>query len=248
MKTSRIRVALVALLGITFAVVLFAPSAFGHTDGGVDEPWTVAMNQETYWELRFGPDTECTKYEPHNGFIPSQYEAAVSKGGSEVRIYLDPPSQITGPHRDNGRHIDISWVMKCDIEQAETTTTTAEATTSTTLPEEPTTTTTSTVPDESTTTTTPTTTTSTTQPPSTSTTSLVTSTTVDPTTSTVPGGSDSTVTTQASSISSPEAPSDPATPDLEELPMTGLPLHVWAIVGLVALASGGFLVRRFSDG
>lgn len=49
-------------------------------------------------------------------------------------------------------------------------------------------------------------------------------------------------------LAPPEAPQTPSTPDLEELPYTGLPLHVWAIVGLVALAVGGFLVRVVGEG
>jgi hypothetical protein len=54
-------------------------------------------------------------------------------------------------------------------------------------------------------------------------------------------------TSQASSTSAPVAPQTPATPDLETLPYTGLPLHIWAIVGLMAMGTGAVLVRRFSD-
>lgn len=52
-----------------------------------------------------------------------------------------------------------------------------------------------------------------------------------------------TPTSQASSTSVPDAPQTPSTPDLDELPYTGVPVHVWAILGLVALGSGTALVR-----
>lgn len=98
-----------------------------HADGGVDETWSPAMNQESYWEDRF--DAECTKYERHNGHIPAQYTHAVIKDGVRVRVYSDLPGQsiqAAGPvNLRNGEHHDAphSWVMKCvQNEQPPTTT------------------------------------------------------------------------------------------------------------------------------
>lgn len=178
------KVAVAVLVGMML-VLFVGLAAQAHSDGGTDEPWTVAMNQESFWENRFGPGTECTKYEDHNGFIPSQYEAAVSKGGTQVRVYEDPPAWITGPHKDNGKHREISWVMKCDItttttsstSTTEATTTTTEASTTTTSTLPPTTATTSPSTTVPTPTTTLGTTTSTSVPTSTSTTTPVPTTT-----------------------------------------------------------------------
>lgn len=97
------------------------------SDSGIDIPWTNDMNQESFWETYFGGPgltVECTKFSEHNGQIPSQYEAAVVKSGSEfVRVYVDPPSQVIGPPNPNDQHPNkryespFSWVTKCNIDE-----------------------------------------------------------------------------------------------------------------------------------
>src|SRR5690606_18099640 len=82
------------LITAILMVVLGALSALAHhvDDGGVDESWSEEMNQETYWESRFASDTrtaECTKWSNHNGYIPADYDAAVIKDGTMVRVYAD---------------------------------------------------------------------------------------------------------------------------------------------------------------
>lgn len=109
--------ALMVLVGMLMALM---PTAFA-SDGGVDETWSSEMNQESYWETRFGPGAECTKYENHNGSIPSKYEAAAVHDGQYVRVYAaNPPSQVIGPYNPASQsHHDAphSWIMKCDIEE-----------------------------------------------------------------------------------------------------------------------------------
>lgn len=337
MRLTKRTFAISVIVGLVFGLAL-AASANHVNDGGVDEAWNATMNQEAYWELRFGGEdleVSCTKYNNHPGTGVGSYEAVVTKGGDFVRVYNpNTVSTVTGPWNPNGntrdnRHHDISWVMKCNIEESTTTTSTLPTTTTTepgsttttenqttTTLETPTTTTlpvtTTSVPTESTTTTLPATTTS--QPGTTTSTSLVElvetewdasgtcdsmttfdwgegviavevfsmdhlgqpQTEVEASTFTFDGqvfthtvASPHLFTlipvvepgfvavpaqieliadhcTPEPSVTTPEAPETPATPDLEELPYTGLPLHVWAILGLVALASGGLIVRKVS--
>lgn len=172
------RLLLVAFLLTVLAVILvFQLPAWAHhvTDGGVDEPWIVAMNQETYWEARFGG--ECTKFENHSGSIPSSYEAAVVKDGNYVRVYnpLTVSTVLGAVNPANNQHFGAphSWIMKCDLPQ--TTTTTVDDTTTTTE-----TTTSSSI----TTTTQPNSTTSSSIPETTTTTAVVTTTAPGETTTT----------------------------------------------------------------
>jgi hypothetical protein len=115
-----------SIVGVVTAVLLALPLAAlaDHSDGGVDASWTNAMNQTSYWEGYFGGEgltVECTKFESHNGFIPAQYEAAVVKDGTLVRIYEQSgPYAASGPvNPANGKHFGAphSWVMKCNIEE-----------------------------------------------------------------------------------------------------------------------------------
>lgn len=219
------------------ACLMAMPMAMAHDDGGVDEAWSNEMNQETYWEARFGPGTECTKYEPHNGFIPAQYEIAVSKGGTKVRVYNPAPDNdfILGPRNTQGgnadkdKHHDISWVMKCNVETPQTTTTVAETTTTT---EEETTTTTV----ETTTTTTPETTTTTVVQTTTTVPEETTTTAPEVTTTTVTEETTTTVTEETTTT----APDEPE----EELPFTGPREDAikLAVLGTGLLAGGGAMV------
>lgn len=138
--------AMIGLVVLIVALVAALP-AQGITDGGVDEPFVApAMNQASYWEARFGSGWDCTKFENHNGNVPSSYEAAVVHDGQFVRVYNPlTVGTVLGPiNPNNGNHFSAphSWVMKCDYTQ--TTTTMPEETT--TIPEE-----TTTIPEETTT-------------------------------------------------------------------------------------------------
>ena len=148
------------------AVILIAPTALAHhvVDGGVDEAWNEAMNQETYWEARFATaqqSVDCTKYLDHSGFIPEEYEAAVIKDGNMVRVYASIGGAYTAlgaVNPANNQHFAAphSWVMKCNYTPITTTTSSIpDDSTTTTITEE--TTTTSTLPEETTTTAAPTT-------------------------------------------------------------------------------------------
>lgn len=244
MNPNRLRVVLVAtglLLTLTLTAVADHPAT---SDGGFDLAWSEPMNQETFWESYFGAGWECTKFENHSGSIPSSYEAAVVKSGSDfVRVYTDPPAQVLGPPNPNVQHPNrrhpapFSWVMKCDYTQ--TTTTQPEGDTTTTQGETTTSADTTTTPTtilSSTTTTTieePTTT----QSPTTTSLGGVSSTTSAPTV-TVPIGSSIPGTTPTAS------PNEADTNTSDELPFTG-PEHLLPL-GLVAtgLVGGGWRLIR----
>lgn len=228
------------------ALAVFAALPAWSSDGGVDEAWSSEMNQETYWETRFGPGAECTKYENHSGYIPAKYEAAVVKDGNMVRVYEDLPDSsfqalgAVNPANDKRFEAPHSWVMKCDIEEQSTTTTTQPETTTTTVPETTTTVpeTTTTVP-ETTTTTVPETTT-TTEPPTTTTTEPTTTTTEPPTT-----------TTTQPSTTTTEPPTTTTEPPEETLPFTGPEddgLLGWAVLllggGVALVATAKFAWKR----
>lgn len=138
----------------TIALVTAPTTASAHADGGVDEAFVAPqMNQESYWEARFGNGADCTKYEGHGGYIPASYEIAVVHDGQKVRVYNPAPDNATalGPQNTEGNNAQLdvhyaaphSWVMKCDIPNGTTTTTTTqpEETTTTTGVEDTTTTT-----------------------------------------------------------------------------------------------------------
>lgn len=217
---SKLTLGVFVALMLVFGVALVA-GANHVDDGGVDRAWTNDMNQESFWESEFGG--ECTKFENHSGFIPAQYEAAVVKDGNMVRVYHPAPSPFTAigaVNPANGKHFDPphSWVMKCNIDEEEpSTTTTMDGSTTTTTLLDPTTT----VED-------PTTTTS------------QTSTTAPSTTTT--DGESSTTTTLTGSSSVPTPPVS-GSGERDELPFTGLPVYVWAGIGLTLIGVGGFIRR-----
>lgn len=212
------------------------------SDGGVDEPWTVEMNQPSYWEARFGGEGwTCTKYENHNGWIPAQYAAAVIKDGTMVRVYQQPgPFQAQGavnPQTGKPFRAPHSWVMKCSFSTTSTTTTVPDTTT-TTAPEPTTTTTTppetttSTTVPETTTTTVPDVTTTSSEPPTTTSSEPSTTTTTEP---------EATTTTE---VSPPPSTPEPPSPD-PELPVTGFNLGWYALAGAVLTVGGlGLLAVR----
>jgi len=180
----RLIMALILLVALTVVLITALPVSASHvSDGGVDEPWIEAMNQETYWETRFGGQgllVDCTKFSDHSGYIPASYEAAVIKDGNMVRVYNPAPDDavaLGAVNPANGKHFDPphSWVMKCDItvvttttepeeEDTTTTSTTVQDTTTTTIADTTTTTEATTTTSEATTTTTIADTTTTTQP------------------------------------------------------------------------------------
>lgn len=152
-----------AILVLVLMVVTVGLPAFADhvSDGGVDQTWTNAMNQESYWEDLW--NAECAKFEDHSGFIPAEYDAAVIKDGNMVRVYADLTNvgaftAIGAVNPANGKHFkpDHSWVMKCKFNEDDTTTTTVSEETTTTTGEETTTTvseeTTTTISEETTTT------------------------------------------------------------------------------------------------
>lgn len=198
--------ALITMLLLVAAIVMM-PRANATTNPTVED-WTPAMNQEVFWESRFG--AECTKFENHNGFIPAQYEIAIIKAGQSVTIYNPAPDDDFATAHDGKR---ISWVMKCNLPQSTTTTSTPSSTT--TVPEE----TTTTLPEETTTTV-----------PETTTVPSTTPTTEAPTT-TVP---EETTTTPVDVTTS--APELPFTGDNTRL-MVLLGLGLLALGGLVARMS-----------
>lgn len=108
------------LLLVLVLMGLALPAWASHVDdGGVDEAWVNAMNQESYWEDRFGAD--CAKFDNHLGVIPEQYDAAVIKDGNMVRVYANVGGAFTAlgaVNPANGQHFGAphSWVMKCTIE------------------------------------------------------------------------------------------------------------------------------------
>lgn len=187
----KLKATLAALATMAVLAAAMALPALAQT--GVDEAWTNDMNQESYWEARFG--AECTKFENHSGFIPAWYDAAVVKDGNYVRVYNPAPSPFTAlgaVNPANGNHFGAphSWVMKCKTTTSSTSSTTSSSTSSTTS-----TTSTSLV-------------TTTTQP---------TTTTTDQTTTTVPESTTTTVVD--SSTTSTVGASTTAPPS--ELPFTG---------------------------
>lgn len=184
MRKTGIRKTGVVAIIIGIAVMVAAP-AYASTQ--ID--WTHQMNQESYWENELG--AECTKFDDHSGFIPTDYDYVIVKGGTQVVIYEDVAAntQLDGPVDERGQEIEISWVMKC---QTATPPTTTPTTTSTSAP-----TTTSTVP------------TTTTQP---------TTTTTDPATTTTDPEA-STTTTAPETTTTP--PTTPSTTNPPTLPFTG---------------------------
>ena len=228
----RLGLILALIVLVVMAITLFAalPARAHHvSDGGVDEPWVEAMNQESYWESRFATTqftVDCTKFSDHSGFIPESYEAAVIKDGNMVRVYNPAPNDavaLGAVNPANNQHFASphSWVMKCDFypvttttvpEDDDTTTTTIQDTTTTTAAE----TTTTTIQDTTTTT------------------------IADTTTTTI---ADSTTTTQASTTTTD--------PTGSTLPFTGADDGLLVGLGASALAFGAlllFAVRREEDG
>jgi len=199
---------LIVIPTVVLLAVGLSASGEVNVDNGVDESWTVEMNQESYWEDLLGPGAECTKYEDHDGWIPEGYELVVTKGSTEVRVYDPAPEgsfQALGPERESSNgddHYEISWVMMCKSDPPVTTTTTTEpvATTTTTTTEPVATTTTTTTEPVATTTTTTTepvttTTTTTTEPVTTTTTTTTEPVTTTTTTTTEPVTTTTTTTT-----------------------------------------------------
>jgi LPXTG-motif cell wall-anchored protein len=127
---------LVGLL-VVFLLLGWALSADGAEIGTslTVEQWEQEMNQESYWEDRFG--AECTKFEGHSGFIPVPYDFVIVKAGQYVSIFGNVPAGYTV--YDAAEEKEISWVTKCKI--VETTTTTSTPTSTTTTVVETTTTT-----------------------------------------------------------------------------------------------------------
>lgn len=148
------RLGLVVGLVMLTGGLLFGGSAQAVAPAYTDVPWTNDMNQASYWDTYFTNDAHtasCTKYENHNGSIPAQYDAAVTKKGSEVvRVYADLTNvgafQATHPQGEP----PMSWVMKCTFTPKATTTTSSTSTTTTstttTLPESTTTASSTTIP------------------------------------------------------------------------------------------------------
>lgn len=234
------------LLAVGLLSTLSAVALADHpptSDGGFDLAWSEPMNQESFWESYFGDGYTCTKFANHSGSIPSSYEAAVVKSGSDfVRVYTDPPANVLGPPNPNVQHPNrrhtapFSWVMKCDYNQTTTSSTSATTTTigETTTSADTTTTTEAT--------TTSSTTTPTTQPTTTTTSTSTTSTSITPTTST-PGSS----STQPAPTTTSPGPTltDPGTP--ETLPFTGPEDDVKllaAIAGLLGLSGVALLAWK----
>lgn len=219
---------LLAVMMIGFALVAQA------ADAPTEEPWTNDMNQESYWETRFGVD--CTKYENHSGYIPFDYDVVIVKSGSDhVTIWTNVKAGDVvnnGINPANGKPYGspYSWVMKCNG---------GEETTTTTQPEETTTTRgeTTTTAGETTTTTVPTTTTST------SVDSTTTSSTTSSTTSTsVPSSSTSSTSTSVPASSTSSVP--PSTGST--LPFTGFETAEVLAAGIGLLAFGAlFLVGAY---
>lgn len=203
-----------------------------------DLPWTNDMNQESYWETYFGPGTDCTKYENHSGYIGAEYDAAVTKKGSDVvRVYDDLTNtggfQATHPQGEP----PMSWVMKCTFKPVATTTTT----------------TTTTVPDTTTTMAPTTTTAATTTVPAPSS-SVPPSTFPEESPPLTPPASTPPAQPQPTRCTNPSDPCDypalpttippaPATPPpAQTLPETGAETAGIAIAALVAVTLGGILL------
>ncbi len=185
-----------ATLVVGFVLLIFAGAAAGSTS--YDLPWTNDMNQASYWNAALATDeytVSCTKYENHNGHIPAEYDAAVTKKGSEVvRVY--PDLRTTGAFEATHPQGSppMSWVMKCKFTPVPTTTTT-EVPPSTTTPPIDTTSTTLAPP------------TTVTTVPESSTTSPVTTIVVPETTTTLsPVTSTPTTSTQVTTVTTPEGP------------------------------------------
>jgi hypothetical protein len=195
---------------------------------GVDEDWNNDMNQASYWNDRF--DAVCVKFENHSGFIPAEYDAAVVKDGTRVRVYSDLSSiggfTALGPvNPANGKHFKPrhSWVMKCKFNTSPTTTTTSVDDSTTT-----------TVVEESTTTVREVTTTSAEETTTTSEQESSTSTSVEEETSTTTQEESSTTVGEKTTTSVVELPTI--------LPFTGFREAVLLVVGSVFLLLGVALV------
>jgi LPXTG-motif cell wall-anchored protein len=212
---------LIVTLATTVAI-LFTAGAANAAPANYEADWVPAMNQTSYWA-----PWQCTKYENHNGSIPAQYDAAIVKDGTRVRVYPDLTGTgaftAQGPGSKQAPH---SWVMKCAFPPATTTTTT-----------------TTTVPETTTTTTPPTATTvpETTVPP------------VDTTlpVTTPPAAPEVPVVTEPS-LEEPVGGADPvetttpAPPTAPMLPATGTSMWPFFWAGCV-LVVAGVLVRRISN-
>lgn len=261
---------LLAALGTALIIGGVAVPAFA-TNGpaSYETPWTNAMNQESYWETALansGRTVDCTKYSNHNGWIPSEYDAAVLKDGSSVvKVYPDLTQTggftATGAiNPANGKPYGAphSWVMKCKFRTVPTTTTAPPTTTipptttappttlpPTTLPPEttqpPTTTTPETVP--------PTTAPETTAPPVTTAPPTTTpETTVPPSTVVVTTVDVTTPPTVGSTVvittPHPTVTTPPTVPPA--LPETGPDVALWVTLGVLTFVGGAALlgVRR----
>lgn len=223
---------LLTVLGVTVAALITLGNPAGATSS-YDLEWSQPMNSPAYW-TDLGT---CTKYDGHGGWIPAEYDAAIIKGGTAVRVYPDLDDvgafQAVGPTNPNtGQPYGISWVMKCTRTTSTTTTTTTtipETTTTTTIPEQ---TTTTTIPEEETTTTTE-------APP----------TTTEPCSTYVPSP-ECTPSTPPPTVETgppPTPPAPPATPPAgapPTLPETGSSSTTLALLALAFIAGGTVLVAR----
>jgi len=221
-----------AFLGM---IGLMAGAAEATGPASYETDWTSAMNQTSYWS-----PWQCTKYENHNGQIAAQYDAAIIKDGTKVRVYPDltqtgsfTAQGATNPANGKTFPAPHSWVMKCKFPPPPPPTTTAPPETTvppTTLPPE------TTVP--------PTTAPPTTEPPTTeppvTTTPEVTTTTAPPVVET------STPPTLPPAPTTPPPP--PPTPTPTELPETGAETWIMALLGGLALTAGTGLVRMARRG
>ena len=158
---------------------------------------------------------DCTKYEGHSGFIPFHYDYVIVKGGPGAPVVYENVPAWTWVQAPLNPNTGKPYAISWVMKCKIETTTTSTSSTSTS--------TTSSVPEETTTTSTPSSTSSTLETSTTST--SVTSTTSQPTT-TAP----------------PTATTTPSTP--ETLPYTGFSLWYVAYAGLVALLSGGWMLRK----
>jgi LPXTG-motif cell wall-anchored protein len=116
------------ILGV-FVVVALVVASVGGTPVAASGPasyeaaWTQAMNQTSYWSPWI-----CTKYENHSGHIAAQYDAAIIKDGTRVRVYSDltnvgafTAQGATNPANGKLFPAPHSWVMKCTFPTPPTT-------------------------------------------------------------------------------------------------------------------------------
>lgn len=173
----------------------------------------------------------CTRYNNHSGHIPSSYDFGHGEEYSNGRLidtFTIRGGGNAGPPSNGG-----SWdrVWKCYdpvVTTTSSTTTTVPDTTTTTVPD--TTTTTIVV-----TTTVPETTTTTTEPEVTTTTQPEVTTTVPEATTTVPEVTTTVVVTTTTV--------DPCDQEGACLPVTGAPLFVWGLLGVLLVALGVGLLK-----